>query len=445
MPTAAILIDKLLIDGIEVHEATAPFNANGRDYPVGSWVVLMDQPFSPLVKELFEPQVWPDLRQSPNGPPNLPYDVAGWTLPMQMGVEVDNVLAAVAPAQRAGLRAIAKVVLPDATVEGEGKVFSFSHQANAMFQVANEALAAGGQVSFAAKDGALSVTGLDRGHMATIAKKYQLSTVSADASAGAAVASKKPRTGLYRPWAASIDEGWTRWILENYGFTPVTLRNADIQAGHLREMFDTIIIPDMRATTMRDGFAPGSIPGEFAGGLGESGFEALRDFVTSGGTLVALNNAGPAIVDAFGLPVTNILGAARPEEFFCSGSLLRIELKDTSHPALWGMAKSPAVFFERGPAYETKPGFKGAVLASYPKDRNPLASGYVLHPEKIQGKAAAVEVFYGGGRVYLFGFRPQWRGQSHGTYKLLFNAIYDSPASSKPTMAEAEKGPSPLN
>jgi hypothetical protein len=93
--------------------------------------------------------------------------------------------------------------------------------------------------------------------------------------------------------------------------------------------------------------------------------------------------------------------------------------------------------FERGPAFETKTGFRGTVLASYPKDRNPLESGYLLHPERIQGKAAALEVFYGEGRVYLFGFRPQWRGQSHGTYKFFFNAIYDSPASAKPTSAPA--------
>jgi len=95
------------------------------------------------------------------------------------------------------------------------------------------------------------------------------------------------------------------------------------------------------------------------------------------------------------------------------------------------------VMFERGPAFETKTGFRGTVLASYPRDRNPLESGYLLHPERIQGKAAALEVFYGEGRVYLFGFRPQWRGQSHGTYKFFFNAIYDSPASAKPTSAPA--------
>lgn len=97
------------------------------------------------------------------------------------------------------------------------------------------------------------------------------------------------------------------------------------------------------------------------------------------------------------------------------------------------MPREPIVMFERGPAFEPKSGLQGVILATYPKDRNPLASGFLLHPERIQGRAAELEVFYGGGRVYLFGFRPQWRGQSHGTYKLIFNAIYDSPGSAKPT------------
>jgi len=170
-----------------------------------------------------------------------------------------------------------------------------------------------------------------------------------------------------------------------------------------------------------------------------AGLDSLREFVRGGGTLIAFNNATTFAIEGFTLPVTNVLAGLKNEEFFCSGSLLRVELKEGDHAALWGMAREPAVFFERGPAFDTKPGFRGTVLASYPKERNPLASGYLLHPERIQGKGAAVEVFYGSGRIYLIGFRPQWRGQSHGTYKLVFNAIYDSPASSAPTTYQAPK------
>jgi Zinc carboxypeptidase len=436
-PTAAILIDKLLTNGIEVHQAAQPFAANGREY-ANAWVVLMDQPFSPLVKELFEPQVWPDLRTSPNGAPTRPYDVAGWTLPMQMGVEVASVLKPVTAQQRAVLRPIDAATPPAGSVQGTGAIFTLSRNTNASFKALNEALAAGGQASFAKGDIVLS--GLDATRAAALARKHAI-TMQAVAKAPAdAIATKKPRLGLYRPWASSIDEGWTRWILEEFGFGPVTLRNGDVQAGHLRERFDTILLADASQRSIMEGYAPGTIPGEYAGGIGEPGAEALRNFVREGGTLIAFNSATLFAIEQFHLPVTNLLGTLTPEQFYCSGSLLRVELRDTAHAAVQGLPREPIVMFERGPAFETKSGFRGAVLAAYPRDRNPLESGYLLHPERIQGKAAALEVFYGEGRVYLFGFRPQWRGQSHGTYKFFFNAIYDSPASSKPTAAPRAGG-----
>ena len=180
LPTAAILVEKLLINGIEVHQAAQPFAANGREYR-GAWVVLMDQPFAPLVKELFEPQHYPDLRESPNGPPIRPYDVAGWTLPMQMGVEVAAVLKPVTPEQRAGLQPIKEVTPPEGGVQGTGAAYVISHQANASFKAINEALKAGAQVGFAKADGeagAMVVSGIDRERLAEIARKYSVNAVA---------------------------------------------------------------------------------------------------------------------------------------------------------------------------------------------------------------------------------------------------------------------------
>jgi hypothetical protein len=435
LPTAAILVEKLLINGIEVHKSAQPFAANGREYR-NAWVVLMDQPFAPLVKELFEPQRYPDLRESPNGPPIRPYDVAGWTLPMQMGVEVAPVLMPVAAEQRAGLQPIQEVTPPEGGVQGTGAAYVIGHRTNASFKAINAALKAGAQVGFAKADGeagAMVVSGIDRERLAEIARKYSVNAVAIAKPPQDAVSTQKPRVGLYRSWVPAIDEGWTRWILEDYGFAPVTLRNGDIQAGHLRERLDAIIIPDSMPRSIVDGYAPGSIPGEYAGGVGAAGVDALRAFVNGGGTLIAFNNASRMAIDELHLPVANILSGLSNDQFYCSGSLLRVELGDPAHPALWGMPREPIVMFEGGPAFEQKSGFRGAVLATYPRDQNPLESGYLLHPERIQGKAAALEVFYGEGRVYLFGFKPQWRGQSHGAYKLVFNAIYDSPGMAKPS------------
>jgi len=425
LPTAGILVDKLLINGIEVHQGTIA--ANGRTYR-DAWVVLMDQPFSPLVKELFEPQEWPDLRASPNGPPQRPYDVAGWTLPMQMGVETAVITTPLAPQQRSALKALTSATLPPGGVQGSGTTYTLSRNSNASFKVVNATLTGGGQVGITRTDFVLTGMGVP-----DLAREQSLTLQAVAKAPDGAVTTRKPRLGLYRAWMGVIDEGWTRWILEDFGFAPVTLRNPDIQAGHLRERFDVILLPDSSARAMMDGFAPGTIPGEYVGGIGSTGVDALRDFVRDGGTLIAFNNASQFAIDQLHLPVTNVLAGVTPEQFYCSGSLLRVELRDPAHPVAAGMPREPIVMFERGPAFDTRAGFRGNVLASYSRDNNPLASGYLLHPERIQGKAAALEVFYGDGRVYLFGFRPQWRGQSHGTYKLFFNAIFDSPASAKPT------------
>jgi hypothetical protein len=440
---AGTLVEKLMLNGIEVYTvAKPPFHANGREYLWGTWVVLMDQPFSPLVKELFEPQHYPDLRESPTAPPKLPYDVTGWTLPMQMGVQVAPVLQPIADADRATLEKLEKFSPPSGSITGGASAaYVFSRKSNASFKALNEILDGGGHVSFGSVEmetlegsepGAIVVSGLDSEKMKKIAGDNALKVKGIAAVPKDVISIKKARVGLYRAWVPFIDEGWTRWILQDFRFDPVTLRNGDIQAGNLRDKFDAILLPDGSPDAILNGFGPGSVPGEYVGGLGEFGVMALRDFVLSGGTLITFNDASLFAIDQLGLPVKNILAGLKDEEFFCSGCLLRVEIQDPTHSAVWGLPHDPIVMFERGPAFEPKDGFHGRILAAYPKDESPLMSGYLLHPERIQGKAAALEVQYGKGRVYLLGFRPQWRGQSHGTYKFFFNAFYESQGLSKP-------------
>src|SRR5262249_23928298 len=229
------------------------FAANGREYPAGTWVVLMDQPFSPLVKELFEPQHYPEIRESPNGPPIKPYDVSGWTLPMQMDVQTAAVLQPVTPEQRAALRLLEKFMPPAGSVGGSGAVYVLGHQANSTFKAMNEVFMAGGQVSFAGGEletpegkqtGAIVLSGIDAALATRIVRDNSLVARAAATPPPNVVAVKKPRVGLYRAWNPIIDEGWTRWILEQYEFTPVSLRNGDIQAGNLRSHFDAIILSD---------------------------------------------------------------------------------------------------------------------------------------------------------------------------------------------------------
>jgi hypothetical protein len=438
-PEAAQLAEIMIENGIEVHRAKEAFHANGVTYPAGSWVILMDQPFSGLVKELFEVQHYPQaILDGSAKPVTLPYDVTGWTLPMQMGVRADAVTDPVANDQRAGLELVSKVEVPQGGVEGAGPSFVLSHKPNASFEAVNDILAAGGSVAMAkdqvqtsegTETDAFVVSGLGRASLSSVLERRGVSAVSA-AHAGQAIPVHKARVGLYRPWAPSIDEGWTRWVLEKYGFAPVSLYNAGIRASDLKSRFDSIIIPDISKGLLLGGFKTGIVPSEYVGGIDNDGVEALRAFVQQGGTLIAFNQSASAMIDLLGLPVTNILDGVKSDEFFCSGALVRVELKDRSRPGVYGLPEDPIVMFERGPAFLPKAGFKGAVLAAYPKGVDPLVSGVLLHPEKIEGSAAAVEVAYGKGRIFLYGFKPQWRAQSHGAYKFFMNALYkyDEPA-----------------
>ncbi|MET0281478.1 MAG: M14 metallopeptidase family protein [Steroidobacteraceae bacterium] len=433
-PQAALLTQKLLDQGMRISVANAPLTIGGQTYPAGSWVIPMDQPYAGLAKELFELQKYPDAVLSGGAggkPATLPYDVTGWTLPLQMGVKTVEIREKLSPQVLASLQRVTKAEVQGGII-GDGNVFALSRKVNASFRVINDAVAKGAKLQIASETvktvngdepSAVILTGISRAALQDIAARHGV-TATAMAKAPAGQTIKKGRVGLYRPWGSNMDEGWTRWLLEQYAFAPVSLYNADIRKGGLRAKFDTIILPDLRD---RDGLLNGmselDIPAQYAGGISDEGTIALKKFVSEGGTLVALNSASNAIIDLFALPVTDVVRNADDDTFFCSGALLQVSLGQSSRATV-GMAAEPAVMFSRGPVFQPRRGFKGNVLASYAPEGNPLRSGVLLHPEAIRGRAAALEVEYGTGRVFLYGFRPQFRGQSHGTYKLLFNLLY---------------------
>lgn len=432
-PEAALLAQKMIDNGLDVYSSKDGFTANGVSYPAGSWVIPMDQPFSAMAKELFERQKYPDaLENGTSKAIDLPYDVTGWTLPLQMGVNVDAVTDPLKSEQRSLLAKIDKATAPAASIFGTGATLALSHRVNASFEVVNDVLRAGGTVSLAQdkvktsngpEKGAFLVSGISKSKLDDLAKKYAVSVEGVSAPARS-IEIKKAKIGLYRPWAASIDEGWTRWILENYGFDPKSLYNADVKSANLRSRYDVIVLPDMSSKQLMEGFGAGVVPGQYAGGIGPDGLNNLREFTREGGMLIAMNKTAAAIIPLLSLPVQNVLEGVKSDKFFCSGALLRVETEHEELPTNFGLADSPVVMFQGGPAFQPLPGFHGAVLARYSKQTNPLESGLLLHPEAIEGKAAAVEMVYGRGRIVLFGFKPQFRGQSHATYKYLFNELY---------------------
>ncbi len=392
-PTAALLLERLMLGGIEVHQSVKP----------DAWVILMNQPFAGMVKELFEQQVYP-----PTAP--RPPDVTGWTLPMQMGVEVHPITSPLTKAFRDSLRPVKNM---------DGLSAPFTHSANASFRAINEILAAKGSVAYSGDD--IVASGLDKSKVDSILAENHLKAVTAK-DAGKAI--KPLRIGLYRPFTASMDEGWTRWILEQYKFPFKSLENADITGGHLHQNYDVIVIPDINERQILEGYRAGTIPQRYAGGIGDEGVNELRDFVSDGGTLIAFNNASIFAINQFKLPVENALAGLTANQFLCSGCLLTVHVEDEKNPLTAGLTSDPIVMFERGPAFNTKTDFKGKVLARYPRERSPLASGYLAGADRLQGKPAALSADVGKGHVILIGFRPQWRGQSQAAYKFFFNAFY---------------------
>jgi uncharacterized membrane protein len=223
-----------------------------------------------------------------------------------------------------------------------------------------------------------------------------------------------------------MDEGWSRWLMEMYGIAHTNLYNADVRAGDLKSRYDVIVLSDMRAGQIINGSAPGTVPPRYAGGIGPEGLREIDAFVRAGGTLVTVNGSSQLAIDELHLPVSNVIQGVSRDEYFAGGAIVEL-LVDPSHPVMSGMEERSKVFIGGSPVFTTEEGFEGHVLAKYSENGSPLMSGYYLGEEHVQGYAAALDVKYGDGRVVLLGFRPQWRGQPFGTFKVFFNAaLYSS-------------------
>jgi hypothetical protein len=234
--------------------------------------------------------------------------------------------------------------------------------------------------------------------------------------------SRNRRVAIFANASPSMDEGWTRWIFDQYKipFTVVTAK--DIRAGNLNQRFDAVILPEQAPRAIERGPA-GAYPDSLKGGLGEAGAASLAAFADAGGTIIAFNDASEYAIEALKLPVTNVLAGVRPSDFYAPGSLLKVEFDRNSQLAAGLTSPEQAIWFESSPAFDITDPSAATVIARYPAAGNPLLSGWLLGAPKLAGKAAMVDVKRGKGHVVLFGFRPQYRAQTMATYPLLWNAL----------------------
>jgi len=223
-----------------------------------------------------------------------------------------------------------------------------------------------------------------------------------------------------------MDEGWTRWLLEDFGFPYLDVLNPQVEAGNLRQHFDVVVFPDQPATQIANGFEPGKMPQEYTGGLSKKAVSNLKSFAEQGGTLVFLNHSANYAVEHLRLDPKNVVGGVSNREFYSPGSLLNATL-DTHNPLTYGLPESIAIWSEDSPAWDVAPNSKDRVVARYVDD-HVLASGWLLGESYIQGRAALVDVPMGRGRVVLFGMRPQYRAQSYQAFQLFFNSLVLSSA-----------------
>lgn len=424
-PAATRLVQILKEQGVEIHRASDSFQAGGRQFPSGSYVVLMAQPHRPFAKDLLEKQVYPVQRVA-GGAVERPYDVTGWTLPLQMGVDAHEIAARFeAKLERVGELTVTPGKFTDAV---NAVAWQIAPQTNNASIAINRLLKSGATVSLQA-DGGILVRGRDN----LLPRLQELSrTLGVDIKGittlpASARRLKAPRTALYQPWLSNMDEGWTRWLLEQYEFDYTTVRNQDLREGNLRDRFDVILFADQPKDSILNGANESYVRPEYRGGIGPEGVRNLREFVQAGGTVAALGSATLLAIEEFPLPLKNTLKGLRPDQFSCPGSILRVFL-DPSHPVAYGMRSEASAVFYNDVAFEMAPALGDAavrVIARYPAAKL-LQSGWIGGEEYLQDKIAAAEVSLGKGRAILLGFSVQNRAQPHGTFKLLFNSIHSA-------------------
>jgi len=436
---AVELLKRLRIANVDVYQAEEDFRAGGRQYSSGDFVVPLAQPARAYIKDLMERQHYPNLREYPGGPPRRPYDITGWTLPLQMGVEA----AAIAEPFAAKMRKVNQPALNMKPVNPSSRWYAVERRFSNSYKLINRLLKEKQAVAelkeawedYPAGTFILERNGNNRDLLEKFSRKFQAPLRPLKEKPVSKMEPVRPlRIGIYQPWIPFVyDEGWLRLVLDEFGFDYQVIHNADF-AGRkkLNDRFDLIIFGSQPAETIVKGMNPDTKmtpPGtpqtlpEYRGGIGKEGIRSVNDFINNGGRALFFNRAVNFAIQNLKLPAHNVLDKISRQNFFAPGSIVKMNL-DLRSPLTYGMQSSVS-------AYISDP--VALALDAYPRkidevglfpQRALLESGWLVGGQQLFGKAALADIPVGKGRVVLYAFRVQHRAQTYGTFKLLFNALY---------------------
>jgi hypothetical protein len=457
-PTATKFINALRETGITVHRATAPFTVNGKQYPAQSFVVFTAQAFRPHVMDMFEPQAHPDVFPYPGAPPTPPYDIAGWTLAYQMGVEFDRVLEGFTGPFRKVEDWNVPFTLGRSPTAAPAGGYLLPRRSNNSFIAVNRLLAAKEDVSILTAPYVALGTTWPAGtfHIAskpsTLAVAGRLAQELGVAFAGAPQAPpalsqlRAARVGLWDTFGGSMPAGWTRWILEQFEFPFERVFAPALDAGNLNARFDVLVfvngaIPGAGGGGGRGGGGgaggaadapPANLPAEYRDHFGrmttDKTLPQLKTFIETGGTVIAIGSSATNLAAFLQLPIDDHLvenGAPLPRtKFYVPGSLISARL-DASSTATLGMPERIDLFFDESPVFKLRANAEAAGVKriAWYDSKTPLRSGWAWGQEYLENGAAAVEARVGRGKVLLFAPEILQRAQPHAAFKLLFNGI----------------------
>ena len=449
--TANFLVQKLLVQGIDIQKANTSFTTpDGHYYDAGSYIIPLAQPKMGLIRNLLDRNFFPDndWTRDKNGDPIRPYDLSTDAVSEMMGVRIDHIAGPL----KVEAKFVTEAPLAPGKVPAAKAGYTLSAKLDASFLAVNQLQAKGitvSRVDTAASGltpGDFFVPTSSEADMKAIAKDtgVDFNPVTAAPSTGTHPL-KRLHIGLYqRYYGGNVDEGWTRWLLEHFGYDYNNIFDAELKKGDLNAKYDAIIIPDDSTSTLTGepaaagggrgggggggeggGRNPSDFSPEYRSGFGDEGVKALKDFVQKGGTIVTLGTASDFAMEKLGVHARNILNGVPSKQFWCPGSTLKVNV-DTSNPLAAGMPKEAyALYLSGDPVFQITPSNaneKYQVIVSY-QDRDLLQSGWLVGEGLITNKAAMISAEIGKGKVVLIGFRAQHRAQTYGTFKLLFNSL----------------------